>query len=1281
MATVAPELLAHREWIGQIGPVGLVVSPTVLVRQGVFVDRQRSVEVQARLTALAGEEGDQPVDPVRFFTEILDWPTEILAVPPDGLTVALPEYEDHLRPTFALADPAKPEAWQLLIQVTDASDLDAKPTSDPGWRATPHARLERLLRENGVPIGLLFTGTSLRLVYAPKHESSGHLTFEFRYLVQTQGRPMAGAMAALLGVERVTDTGPVEGRLATVLRESRRSQNDVSTALAGQVLEALWELVRGFQRANQDSKGELLDTAMREAPTEVYGGLLTTLMRLVFVLYAEDRDLMPAGDVYQRHYSLAGLFEKLREDAARYPDTMGARYGAWAQLLALFRLIHDGGRHGSVRFTARHGRLFDPDAYPFLEGRPHGTRRSKGERTVPPRITDDVVYRVLGNLLVLDGERLSYRALDVEQIGSVYEAMMGFALEQAPGPSLAVSPKHIVINLHDVLEQKGSERAKWLQAQAELKLTKVDALSKATTVDEVVAAIGKKASRYTPAVLPVGALYLQPTEERRRSGSHYTPRSLTQPIVATTFRPIFERLGDRATPEQILDLKVCDPAMGSGAFLVEACRLLSEKLVRAWEIHKLTPRIPEDEDVHAYARRLVAERCLYGVDKNVFAVDLAKLSLWLATLAREHPFTFLDHSLRHGDSLVGLSREQIACFNWEVERQLPLLRPFIDARVTEAQRLREQIQGLASSDDVPRKEHLLRDAEDALADVRLIGDVVISSFFERAKPKDRKVLRTAYAGEVEQWLRSDRGDAWRPDLQVRLSAFHWEIEFPEVFTRDNGGFDVFVGNPPFMGGKRISGALGKAYAEWIVGAQLGTNGNVDLVAHFFRRAYGLLRDDGVLGLIATNTIRQGDTRAGGLAWICGAGGQIFAATRRLVWPGNASVVVSVVHVAKGGLVSTRLLDERPVEKITAFLFHRGTSEEPARLHENIGRSFIGCDIKGQGFLFDDQDPGSNAISEMQRLLDDDPANAEVIKPYMSGEDLNNAPSLLPKRFVIDFADSSLEQASKWPTLLEIVDRRVRPERRGKAADLAAWPWWQFWRTRMELRSAVSRLDRMLVTAQTGNAQAFAFLPVDVICSHSVVVFPFDDARSFSILQSQVHLAWASLLGPSLKDDRRYAPSDCFETFPFPTDSDASADLELTGRQCYDFRAALMNGLNEGLTKLYNRFHDPHETDERLVKLRDLHDAMDRAVLHAFGWSDVRPVCEFVPEAGEDDGEGVGPTRAKFRYRWPDEIRDEVLARLLELNAQRALVQKASHATAVVAKKPKKRGMAGLLFDA
>jgi hypothetical protein len=366
---------------------------------------------------------------------------------------------------------------------------------------------------------------------------------------------MVGALEALLGVDRVTDVLPDAQRLPALLQESRKYQNVVSTKLAEQVLEALWELLRGFQRANDETKGELLAEALRESPQDVYGALLSTLMRLVFILYAEDRGLMPAGDVYQKHYSVSGLFERLREDAARYPDTMDARFRAWVQLLALFRLIHDGGGHGGFRFASRHGRLFNPDAYPFLEGRPVGSTRVMGAPIDPPRVPDGVVFRVLQNLLMLDGERLSYRALDVEQIGSVYEAMMGFALRQATGPSVAVHPKDMVIDLSDLLEQPPKDRAAWLQKQAELKITG-DGLAGATTVDAVLAVLGKKVSReYTPAPLAPGVMYLQPTEERRRSGSHYTPRSLTGPIVQTTFRPIFERLGEQVTPEQILDLE------------------------------------------------------------------------------------------------------------------------------------------------------------------------------------------------------------------------------------------------------------------------------------------------------------------------------------------------------------------------------------------------------------------------------------------------------------------------------------------------------------------------------------------------------------------------------------------------------------------------------------------------------------------------------------------------------------------------------------------------------
>ncbi|HXG70835.1 MAG TPA: DNA methyltransferase [Gemmatimonadaceae bacterium] len=1292
MARVPPELYAHREWLGQLQQVGLVVSPQVLIDNGVFVDRQKSIDAQVHLRALLSDSDstsqisrDAAIDLLALTRDVLEWPDGLLAGGPGGsplpdtLTIALPEYNDTLSPSYALPDPGKAGEWFALVSMVPAgTDLDRAPEDHGGWRATPHARLERLLRETSVPIGLLFNGASLRLVYAPRGESSGHLTFRLAHLGETLGRPMMGALYALLGAERVTDVSLEQQRLPYLLRESRKYQNKVSTELAGQVLEALWELLRGLQRGNEESKGTLLAEVLRERPGDVYGGLLTTMMRLVFILYAEDRGLMPAGDVYQRHYSISGLFERLREDQARYPDTMDARFGAWAQLLVLFRLIHDGGGHGNLRFPSRHGRLFDPDAYPFLEGRPHESHRQLGEPVEPPMISDGVVFRVLNNLLVLEGERLSYRTLDVEQIGSVYEAMMDFALQVATGPSIAVTPKHIVFNVEELLEQKPKERAAWLKEQTELKLT-ADLLSKAATPSDLVGALGKRVSRYTPHVMKAGDLFLQPTEERRRSGSHYTPRSLTQPIVHTTFRPIFERLGEQATPEQILDLKVCDPAMGSGAFLVEACRLLAERLVRAWEIHKSTPKVPDDEDVLTYARRLVAERCLYGVDKNIFAVDLAKLSLWLATLAREHPFTFLDHAIRHGDSLVGLSREQIACLHWAPTKQLPLIRTFIDARVAEAQKLRLEIQKMGASDDVPGKLRLLREADEAVADVRLIGDIVISAFFERKKPRDRETLRVAYAGKVEATLRVVGDDiAVASDAAVRLElraiqdglregdrpvpAFHWEMEFPEVFNRENGGFDAVVGNPPFAGKNTIAAASHDRYLPWLLATHEESHGNADLVAHFYRRAFNLLRRDGAFGLIATNTIAQGDTRGTGLRWIRHHGGTIFEARRRVKWPGAAAVIVSVVHVAKGELAGPFTLDARRVELITAFLFHTGADDDPSDLLANSGKSFIGSYVLGMGFTFDDTDKTgvANPLALLHELIRKDPRNQERIFPYIGGEEVNESVTHSHHRYVINFEQMSEDEAWQWPDLMTIVEAKVKPERMrlGDNPDARHRKqfWWHWGRYTPALSEAIREFDRVLVISRVGQALAFAFCPTSRVFAESLVIVASRSLEKFTALQARPHEVWTRTLASSMKDDLRYTPSDCFETFPFPSAWESNPALERVGREYYDFRVALMARNDEGLTRTYNRFHDPDEHNSDIVKLRQMHDAMDRAVLDAYGWTDIRPNCEFILDYEDEDEDTPGKVSKRkkpWRYRWPDDIRDEVLGRLLQLNAQRA----------------------------
>jgi hypothetical protein len=696
-----PEILAHLEWIGFVRPTGLVVSAPALVRAGAILDR-RDAEGQRLLRACVGERVFDPKEesPVpylpdfrRFAESVLGWSfspkgysgTSECPIPTE-LEVPLPDYGETLRPDFAVRELEPKDSvsiWQLLVRVIEpGEDFDRVVHGRGQLEASAHGRMERLLRQTGVPAGLLFNGRALRLVSAPRSESSGWLDFRVGDMIQTAGRPISTALRLLLSQARLLSL-PRAQRLGALLEDSRKFQNEVSEKLAEQVLHALYELLRGFQAAHDASKGELLRKPLAEHPDEVYRALLTVILRLVFLLYSEERDMLPEDDTFLRYYSLAGLYERLREDAALFPDTMDQRYGAWAQLLVLFRMIHDGAESGTMWLPKRHGVLFDPDRFTFLEGRPSGGgRHVVDERIEPPLVPDGTIYRALEKLLVLDGERISYRALDVAHIGSVYETMMGFLLETTNGRSVAIKAQKkqgapTAVDLEALLAEPAGKREKWLQDHADRKLT--DTVKKpvvaATTIEDLHSALLPVIDlAATPDLVSKGAMVLQPSEERRRSGSHYTPRELTEPIVRTTLEPILARLrradGRPPRPAQILELKICDPAMGSGAFLVEACRQLGDALVEAWHTHGEVPAIPPDEREEIFAMRLVAQRCLYGVDRNPVAVDLAKMSLWLVTLAQDHALTFVDHALRNGDSLVGLSRKQIEALNWDPSKPI-----------------------------------------------------------------------------------------------------------------------------------------------------------------------------------------------------------------------------------------------------------------------------------------------------------------------------------------------------------------------------------------------------------------------------------------------------------------------------------------------------------------------------------------------------------------------------------------------------------------------------------
>lgn len=1254
----------NEEWLGHVQPVGLVVAPVVLRTYDLVPEPQTRTDTDAVRAHLApGDTGPALADAFAFFREILGWrPRQVAGspggppIPTDDLVLRIDESDVEIAPHWAVTDPAG--GYQILVRVEAPGVEPEKRGALEGWEATAHQRLERLCKEKQVRIGLLVTDAELRLIYAPRGETSGWLRFPLRSLGEVGGRPMLGGLKLLLSSFRLHNDAP-ERRLPALLQKSRDEQAEVSTKLAAQVLGALHELMRGLHDADRAR----LERLARTNPEHVYDGLLTVLLRLVFLLYAEDRDLIPsrtdtaARALYDQGYGVRSLHARLMEDRARHELTMYLRRGAWARLLALFKLVHAGDRSGDW-IRGRGGKLFDPAAFPFLQG-----QDDPAEPPKPADVSDECIAKVLDRLLVLSGDKLSYRTLDVEQIGSVYETVMGFTVETMDGPALAIrAGKHdrtpVFVNLADLLAAKPADRTKFLKERADRgKLPdKVDkAVKAAGTVDALVDALRPIVDeRASPgaAVFAPGTPLLQPTDERRRTGSHYTPRALTGPIVQHALEPAFERLGPHATPADVLALKVCDPAMGSGAFLVEACRALGDRLVAAWARWPETrPVIPPDEDEPLHARRLVAQRCLYGVDRNPRAVDLAKLSLWLATLARDHEFTFLDHALKCGDSLVGLDDKQIAALHWDAGKPgLPLFRKFVAETVSAVADKRVAIQ--TAPDDARRisLEFLNREAEERAARARVFGDAVLSAFFAEEKPKAREKRRVEIENTVIQggdaaWDQLAAAAATLRQGAHPITPFHWPIEFPEVFRREPAGFDAIVGNPPFAGKNTVIAGNRAHYLPWLQTLNAGAHGNADLVAHFFRRAFALLRPDGAFGLIATNTIGQGDTRDTGLATLLESGGAIARATRRLKWPGDAAVVVSVVHVVRGA-VRSPVLDGRQVPRISAYLFADGPNRRPASLMQNSSRCYNGTKVYGKGFVL--------SAHDLERFN-----GSDFVFAFLGGEDVNTERDHQATRYVICFERSSIERARREePDLYEFAEARLKVER--AALPISAVNsflranWWRYERYRPELYSKIKDLSKILVLSEVSPHLSLASVEANQIFAQTLKVFAYSDKAPFAALQARPHEVWARFFASSMKDDLRYTPSDCFETFPFPPGFETSPALEAAGQAYHDFRAALMVENDQGMTKTYNRFHDPLERSPGIQRLRELHADMDRAVLAAYGWDDLAARAEpvFLTEDTEDDHTYQG------RLFWPSDFRDEVLARLLALNATRAAAEKA-----------------------
>lgn len=1161
---------------------------------------------------------------------------------PSELIVYLPEYAQDLRPQRVLHVNER----FIPIYVSEKNqNLRTNENLEGKWRASPIAKCERLIKETKSNFGIVTNGSTWRLIYLSSEGSINYIEFDFESMMQ-EGRLLSAFVAIL--------SSDILSKLKELAEESHKKQIEITDKLGLQVRESVIKFIKILDRANKESKSELLYGVPNDT---IYQMSVSTIIKLVFVLYAEQKSMLPHGELlYDKAYGLHTLMSLLNEQKAS--EELAHRSDAYQQILALFNIIYHGSNHPDMLSPRYSGEIFDPQKFPLLFD----------ERFEPK---NEEIYEILWLLTHAEGkigketitQSFSYHSLNVEHIGYIYEGLLAYSVDRSgQTPLIKFAPKgnEYAIKADELLHVSDDKLGEFIKNNTQQNKAPTakqlenrfapeqEALEKLIVLEpEYQDALTPYASLIHE-VVPSFSLYLSTSTKRRATGAHYTPEALTAKMVKTTLDPhLYDEQGLLKSAKEILSLKIADIAMGSGAFLVQTIRYMSERLVEAWQqalnateeslcmpyalpcTSSASLPIPKEYDEQKrYAKRFVARECIYGVDINPLAVEIAKISIWLETLDKSLPFTFIDHAFKHGDSLVGVIQES------EVKKlfnnQGSLFNVLNKKDLDKAIELRKEVERLSDLEVEKKKELLAK------------SDALLQSTKEK--------LAALSANAIDP-----NGD---------YEPFSYLLEFPEVML-DNGGFDAIVGNPPFLGGQKLTGFFGEPYREYLVKfLGHGQRGSADLVAYFFLRALQLLKPQGTFGLLATNTIAEGDTREVGLAQMVDKG-TIYAAFPNEPWEGQATVVTSRVHFCKGDITKPKILSGVEVEFISPFLSAEN-DKKPNVLKANENRSFIGSLVFGLGFTMTPE--------EAKSIFHVKPHYQEVLFPYINGNDLNSTPTQEPSRYVINFWDWSLERAGKYPELLEQVVERVKPERDKLNRKERRERWWQFAEKTPALYHAIGRgasfekhasgfeypkvpMERVLITVGATKYMAFSFWKNDFISTHNNVLFAYNKDSYFAILQSTIFDSYARKQASTVGGSTVYfTPSSCFETLPFPEILPANPalcdfshplvqKLEILGEEYHALRSTMMKEYTIGLTKLYNAFHNPKETRQDFKTLRELHKDIDEAVKVTYGWHDLDLAHNFyeVPYL---------PANDRVRYTISEKARLEILRRLYKLNTER-----------------------------
>ncbi|RBP32793.1 GreA/GreB family transcription elongation factor [Oceanihabitans sediminis] len=1113
--------------------------------------------------------------------------------------------------------------------------LDKRP--DTGTtRLSPHALVQEYLNNNEHLYGLVTNGRFLRVLRdATRLSRLSYLEFDLQQIMEeglyVEFALLFRALHATRMPEKI-DLGP-DSIFEFYHLEAISSGSRIRERLSLAVESSIKELANGLLQhpTNEDLRQRVIEDKISAKNYYLY--TLRLVYRILFLLVIEERKLIypekrdeelnKKKRIYYDFYSLQRL-TKLAEKLV-YVDPR--KTDLWQSLLTTFALFEDGQYGKELGIDPLGSGLFSPSSLGILNDQ---------------LLDNECLLKVLRYLVTFENEkgqrvRVNYADLDVEEFGSVYEGL----LEYKP-----------VLTNH---------------------------------VDQPIFSFVKG-------------------DDRSSSGSHYTPEELVKPLITHSLDYLIaDKLKEQDPEAGLLSLTVCDVACGSGHILLSAARRIGFELAKY--------RSKEDQPAPTEMRKAtrdVIRNCIYGVDLNPLAVELCKVALWLEAHDPGQPMNFLDHHIKCGNAIVGLAHfeELEKGIASEAFKTLPgddkdiassfKKRNDLEVKTKgqlstyEIAKVDEDLKGLQKEfanfsqlpentpEQIAKKDKLYQELTQGKKWWRLkqLADLQVAQFFipKTAENKEKLTTHSQYMSYLKTETQIlDRGTATAISQDKRF--FHWFLEFPQIFQ--NGGFDCILGNPPFLGGLRISTNYGDQIYNFIRNYFNPIGGTCDLVAYFFRRNFTIIRDSGFMSLISTNSISQGDTREGGLDQIIIKGGKLNHAIKSIKWPGVANLEVSLISICKFGRDISPVLNGEKVGYISSLLDNNEFNFMPELINANKGKSFVGSTVLGKGFILDKKKAGE--------LLNEDIRNKEVILPYLIGNDINNEPNQIPTRYIINFYNWEINKAQSYKNPYKIISELVFPERQKVKREARQKYWWRYGDRAVNLYANINKYEFAICVCRVTKHLCFSVFPKNYVYDVGTNTILLNRLSKFSILHSSLHESWARKYGSSLETRLRYTSEDCFETYPFPNeDNNVDIKLEKLGANFLDYRKQLMIKINLGLTKTYNQLHNKElvgsveqlsfkqfqkkygketwnlynhlevkkegnisyeEAVTLIFKLRELHKEMDEAVLEAYGWQDIKLRHDFyeVEYLPEND---------RVRYTMHPEARKEVLKRLLLLNHER-----------------------------